>query len=202
MWDSFLIALASLMPFVDADNLGDGGRRAALDRLLDQAVMLHRSEPRQVQTDYVYADPRTEPDHMMNLELAELELEGGFLADTCVQDPGQVRGMRYMIAYVDVMRMLGQSDEDIARDLVEYAAEDGERVRQLVDYIGLENIGRMICLDYMRECLAKGMDESVLREYIAQIPAGPPATAGSYSAASDAQAPVEASPSALKPSKS
>jgi hypothetical protein len=177
VWDYVLVGLTSFFPFLDDDPTFTSERQAALNRLLDQAVMVAKVQRRSIDTDYLYYDPESDPDYEMNIELAHLELGGGYFETTCIYEPTEVRSMRYMIAYVDILRLLGYEDAEVEQKLIEQAGENSDRVRQFIDYAGLNNIGHFICADYIGARLSEGMDPDEIREYIDRIPPTPPTTA-------------------------
>lgn len=177
MWDYVLVGLTTFFPFLDGDPAYTSERQAALNRMLDQAVMVRKVQRRSINTDYLYQDPKSDPDYEMNMELAHLELGGGYFETTCIYKSAEVRSMRYMIAYVDILRLMGYEDEEIESKLIEQAGENSDRVRQFIDYAGLNNIDHFICADYITARLNEGMEPEEIREYIDRIPPAPPATA-------------------------
>jgi len=196
VWDYVLAALTTFLPFLDPGAVLETDRRAELSRLLDTAVMVHRTVPRNHTPEYLYLSPALDEERETSLELARMELMSGYFEKTCVYEAEQVRGLRMMMAYADVLRVLGYADSEIEEKIIARAGADSGRVRQMVDYIGLDGIDHLICVDYMRERLREGMSPEELRAYIDRIE--PTQASSSAQSAS----PPESAIAATTPSKS
>lgn len=164
-----------MAPAIDSLAADDVGRNAELNRLLDETVMVANTLPRNADNTRDHVTAVDEEEIEIEIDLAHAELAGGYFQNTCVYESDDVRGMHMMSIYVKIFRIMGHDDEEIAETLIEQAGEDGPDVAQLIDFGGLDSIGRFICRDYMQAMLERGMSESTLRDYI-NVPIGPTAT--------------------------
>jgi hypothetical protein len=166
-----VLSLLAFVGLVAGEAPGADSRVADLRAALDRAVMLHEAATGHRDSALEFPDPETAAEREMNLDLLYMELDGGYLARTCVCEPDRVFGMRLMIAYTRWLRLLGNRDEEIVDRLAAGAGDHGPEVRQLLEFAGLDNIDRFICIDYMRIALQQGVTERTLREYIDDLAA-------------------------------
>ncbi len=166
-----VLSLLALVGLVADDAPGADSRVADLRTALENATMLHEASTRHHDPALDFADPESTAQRETDLDLLYMELDGGYLDRTCVCAPERVFGMRLMIAYTRWLRLLGNSDEEIVDRLAARAGDRGPQVRQLLEFAGVDNVHRFICIDYMRAALHQGMTAKTLRDYIDDIEA-------------------------------
>jgi len=160
-----IILVVILAPLLSSVEVEPKSRKEELYEVLDHAVILHKSTSR-------YANKNTKSDESreLDLDMAHLEMMGGYLSRTCVYETDKVLGLRAMKAYISMMRLLRYSDPKIEQMLINRAGKHGEAVEKLLDFAGLDGIGHFICQDYMRARLRDGMRVETLKAYIDEIP--------------------------------
>lgn len=158
----FVVLMAPLLSSIEEQ---PKTRKDELYEVLDHAVILHKSTSR-------YTTPSAESDESreLDLEMAHLELMGGYLSRTCVYETDKVLGLRTMKGYISMMRLLRYSDPEIKKMLIERAGKHAADVERLLDFAGLDGIGHFICQDYMRARLRDGMRVETLKAYIDEMP--------------------------------
>ncbi len=166
MFGIFVAVLVVLTPLLVGDSPHDPDRRAELNRLLDQAIALNASNSRTREHDSLPAEPSADE---VDLDLAHMELMGGYLEKTCIYKNGEVRELRRLMIYIDLMRLVGVPDAEIKSRLVERAGPHADALSALLDFAGLDGLSHFICLDYMRARLREGMHAEDLRDYVQQV---------------------------------
>jgi len=169
MAELVLALVMLLVPVLAGGDHAEPGfdRKRELHALLDRAIVLHRTRSRLA--DEAGLLPRSGATSELDLDLAHMELAGGYLERGCVCEPSRVRALRRLVTYVRVMRLLGRSPSRIREGLLARAGAHAGQLEQLIDFVGLEGISHLICFDYLRARLADGMDEPSLRAYVEAV---------------------------------
>lgn len=160
-----IIFIVIMVPLIGSIDEQPKTRKDELYEVLDHAVILHKSTSR-----YAASSAESDESRELDLEMAHLELMGGYLSRTCVYETDKVLGLRTMKTYIAMMRLLRYSDPEIKQMLIKRAGEHADDVERLLNFAGLDGIGHFICQDYMRTRLREGMHVETLKAYIDEMP--------------------------------
>lgn len=161
-----VLSFLTLLGLVAGSGDTQRARAAELRVALDQAVMLHEAATQNRDPALQFTEPGSDVSQELEMDLVYMELDAGFLARTCVCSQERVFDMRLMIAYARLLRALGLPDARIIDRLAASAGEQEGRVRQFLDFAGVDGISHFICVDYLRAALQRGIPARELREYI------------------------------------